>query len=76
MSYVVVFEKTETGYSAYAPDLPGLGVAGDTRAEVEQLIREGVEVYLEEISLRGMSIPQATTTVGTVEPRNDFAKAS
>ena len=28
--YAVVFEKTETGWSAYAPDLPGLGVAGET----------------------------------------------
>ena len=26
--YTAIFEKTSTGWSAYAPDLPGLGVAG------------------------------------------------
>jgi predicted RNase H-like HicB family nuclease len=29
------------------PALPGLGVARDTRAEVEQLIREGVPFHIE-----------------------------
>ena len=38
--YAVIFEKTETGWSAYAPDLPGLGVAGSTFEKTEQLIRK------------------------------------
>jgi hypothetical protein len=32
----VVFEKTATGWSAYAPDLPDLGVAGATFEKMEQ----------------------------------------
>ena len=40
--YAVVFEKTSNGWSAYAPDLPGLGVAAATIEETEQLIREGI----------------------------------
>jgi len=28
--YAAVFEKTSNGWSAYAPDLPGLGVAAAT----------------------------------------------
>lgn len=36
--YVVVFEGGDTdGWSAYAPELPGFGAAGDTRQETEQL---------------------------------------
>jgi len=45
--YAVVFEKTETGWSAYAPDLPGLGVAGTTFEETEQLIREGIAFHID-----------------------------
>lgn len=30
MRYAVVFEKKATGYSAYPPDLPGVGVAAET----------------------------------------------
>ena len=45
--YAVTFEKTETGWSAYAPDLPGPGVAGATFEETEQLIREGIEFHIE-----------------------------
>ena len=42
MRYAVVIEKTDNGYSAYAPDLPGCIAAGDPRAETERLIREAI----------------------------------
>jgi predicted RNase H-like HicB family nuclease len=45
--YAVIFEKTKTGWSAYAPDLPGLGVAGAKFEKTEQLIREGIEFHIE-----------------------------
>jgi len=44
--YAAVFEQTSNGWSAYAPDLPGLGVAGSTFAETEQLLREGIEFHI------------------------------
>ena len=31
MKYVVIYEKTPTGYSAYVPDLPGIGAAGASK---------------------------------------------
>ncbi len=40
------------------PDLPGLGVAGSTRGEVEQLIREGIAIHLACILEDGDSIPE------------------
>jgi predicted RNase H-like HicB family nuclease len=36
----VVFEPTETEWSAYVPDLPGCVSTGKTRDEVEQHIQE------------------------------------
>jgi len=31
--YPVIIEQTETGYSAYSPDVPGCAAAGDTKDE-------------------------------------------
>jgi predicted RNase H-like HicB family nuclease len=61
--YAVVFEKTETGWSAWAPDLPGLGVAGATFEEAEQLIREGIEFHIEGLRADGEPVPEPTTRV-------------
>ena len=36
MKYAVVIEKTATGYSGYVQDLPGIGVAGETRPQVRR----------------------------------------
>lgn len=64
--YAVVFEKTETGWSAYAPDLPGLGVAGATFEETEQLMREGIEFHIEGLRADGDPVPEPTTRVGEI----------
>ncbi len=36
MKYLVVYEKSPTGWGAYVPDLPGLGVAATTLEEVKE----------------------------------------
>ena len=61
--YAVVFEKTSTGWSAYAPDLPGLGVAAATIEEAEQLMREGIEFHIEGLRQDGLPIPAPDTQV-------------
>lgn len=45
--YRVVYEHGPTSWGAYAPELPGLGAAAESREEVEQLIREAIPLYLE-----------------------------
>jgi predicted RNase H-like HicB family nuclease len=45
--YAVVYERSETGWAAYVPELPGLGVAARTRKHVAKLIREGIKFHLE-----------------------------
>lgn len=67
MQYLIVIEKTETGYSAYSPDLPGCVSTGVTCEEVEQNMREAVEFHLEGLKLEGVEIPQSTTSSAYVE---------
>jgi predicted RNase H-like HicB family nuclease len=55
--YAVVFEKTSNGWSAYAPDLPGLGVAAATIEEAERLIREGIEFHIAGLREDGLPVP-------------------
>jgi len=55
--YAVIFEKTSTGWSAYVPDLPGLGVAGPTYEATEQLIREGINFHIEGLRADADPIP-------------------
>lgn len=67
MQYLIVIEKTETGYSAYSPDLPGCVLTGATREEVEQNMLEAVEFHLEGLKLEGLEIPQPTTSSAYIE---------
>ncbi len=47
MHYRVEIERTETGFSAYSPDVPGVGVAADTREEAEAMLLEAIAFHLE-----------------------------
>ncbi len=60
--YLVIYEQAEDGgWGAYAPDLPGLGVVGDTLAEAEELIRDGIVVHLAGLAEDGLPLPLPTT---------------
>ena len=67
MQYSVVIEKTDNGYSAYAPDLPGCIAAGDSQIEVEELIREAIIMHLESLREHGDPVPEPQTSVALVE---------
>jgi predicted RNase H-like HicB family nuclease len=64
--YAVIYEHGPASWGAYCPDLPGLGVVGQTRAEVERLIREGVEIHIESLRDHGETVPAPTSTTGVV----------
>ncbi len=67
--YAVVFEKTETGWSAYAPDLPGLrcGWARPSRRPNSSM-REGIEFHIEGLRADGEPVPEPTTRVSEIVP--------
>ena len=56
--YLVIIEKTATGFSAYSPDLPGCVATGHTRDEVEKEMREAIEFHIEGLRLAGEEIPE------------------
>ena len=67
MKYLIVIEKTKTGYSAYSPDLDGCIAAGGTKAEVERLMKRAVRLHLEEMQAAGLAIPKPTTQAKYVD---------
>ena len=67
MRYTVIYEKSATGYGAYVPDLPGLGVVGKTLDDTEKLIREGIEAHIQVMREHGEVVPEPTSTAGVVE---------
>jgi predicted RNase H-like HicB family nuclease len=60
-AYAVIYEKTGTGYSAYAPDLPGCITTGATREETERLMVEAIEFHIAGMREDGEVIPEPTT---------------
>jgi predicted RNase H-like HicB family nuclease len=69
MKYAVIYEQTETGYSAYAPDLPGCIAAASTIQETKDLMREAIQFHLECMRDYGERIPEPTTIADEVEVR-------
>ena len=66
MNYVVVYEKTATGWSAYVPDLPGVVTTSSTKAEAKTLIREAIEFHLEGLREDNLPIPEPTASAEVV----------
>jgi predicted RNase H-like HicB family nuclease len=61
MKYLIVIERTKTGYSAYSPDLDGCVATGATRDEVERTMREAIEFHLEGLKAEGFDVPAPNT---------------
>lgn len=61
--FAVVFEKSETGYGVYVPDLLGCISVGNTLEEAEQNIREAIEGHLDVMREHGELLPEPTTTM-------------
>ena len=66
MNYLVIIEKTDTGYSAYVPDLPGCITVGDTKEEVTAHIEEAIQFHLEGMREDDLPIPTPSTEAVTV----------
>ena len=53
----IVVEETETGFSAYSPDLSGCVATGETREEVERVMTEAIAFHLEGLRKEGLQVP-------------------
>jgi predicted RNase H-like HicB family nuclease len=66
-AYAVIYEQGPTSRGAWVPDPPGCVAAGETRSEVEQLIREGIEMHIETLREHGEPVPEPSSETGAVE---------
>lgn len=67
MRYAIVIEKSDSGYGAYAPDLPGCIAVGETLEETEQLMKEAISFHLEGLQEDGVIPPEASSVAEYVE---------
>ena len=67
MRYAIVIEQAGNGYSAYVPDLPGCIATAATRAEVEHLIHDAIELHLAGLREDGTAVPPPSSQVQYVE---------
>jgi len=58
MDYLVIIEETNTGFSAYAPDLPGCIATGKTLDITRKRMREAVAFHIEGLRLEGLPVPE------------------
>ena len=54
---LAIIEKGENSYGAYSPDVPGCVAVGDTREEVEQLIKEALQEHLQMMREENLPLP-------------------
>ena len=57
MKYLIVIEKTGTGYSAYSPDVPGCVATGTTRDEAEREMKSAIAFHIEGLKSEGVALP-------------------
>lgn len=67
MKYLIVIEKSGTGYSAYSPDLPGCVSTGTTPEETEQNMQEAIKFHIDGLREEGYDIPKPTSRSSYVE---------
>jgi predicted RNase H-like HicB family nuclease len=67
MKYTVVYERSSNGFGAYVPDLPGLGVVGETLEETKKLIREGIQAHIQALREFGEVVPEPTSSAEEIE---------
>jgi predicted RNase H-like HicB family nuclease len=66
MEYVVIIEQGENSVGAYVPDLPGCVAVGENRDEAMHLIREAIELHIENLREHGETVPSPHSFVEKV----------
>jgi predicted RNase H-like HicB family nuclease len=65
--YTIVIEKGPKSFGAFVPDLPGCVAVAKTRLAVVKLIREAVELHLEDMQTQGLPLPRALAEAASIE---------
>jgi predicted RNase H-like HicB family nuclease len=65
--YAVIYEPTATGYSPYAPDLPGCIATGQTVEQTRVRMTEAIEAHLQAMREDGDPIPEPSHSADMLE---------
>lgn len=65
--YPVVIESTNTGFSAYSPDVLGCAAVGDTEQEARENFQDALTEHFHAMREVGEPIPEPRTLVDYVE---------
>jgi predicted RNase H-like HicB family nuclease len=66
VEYTVIYEDGPTSWGAWVPDIPGCVAAGETRAEVQELITEAIVLHIESLREHNESGPEPRSTASSV----------
>lgn len=67
MRYAALIEKTEKGFAAQVPDLPGCTATAGSLAEVQTEIRNAVRLHLAKLERDGLPAPAPSTVVEYID---------
>jgi len=67
MKYLIIIEKSDTGFSAYSPDLPGCVSTGSSPEETELNMREAILFHIEGLKGEGLDVPLPSSRSSYVE---------
>jgi predicted RNase H-like HicB family nuclease len=67
MKYLIVLEQSETGFSAYSPDLPGCVSTGDTPEETIANMKEAIEFHIDGLKAGGLPVPEPVSRSAYIE---------
>jgi predicted RNase H-like HicB family nuclease len=67
IKYLIVLEKTGTGYSAYSPDLPGCVATGADLQDTEREMKVAIEFHIEGLRLHGEPVPAPNSAASYCE---------
>ena len=59
--YLIIIEKTKTGFSSYSPDILGCAATGRTKQEVEKNMYQTILFHLEGLREEGIQLPENKT---------------
>lgn len=65
-SYLIVIERGEHNFGAWAPDLPGCVATGETVEECERLMREAIAFHIEGLREGGDPVPPPSVAAAAV----------
>ncbi|PSK96739.1 putative RNase H-like HicB family nuclease [Murinocardiopsis flavida] len=65
-NYVILVERSDDGFGAWCPDLPGCVALGDSVAETVSEMGEAIRFHLEGMRAEGLPVPEPSTVTSAL----------